>query len=83
MEYTFVHLFVTPQTAQNPLILVSLQTNKKLCLIVFCSLALPTQLNDCVILDPMCGVGAVLLEAAQECSVRTHTQRPHAPHNKN
>ncbi|XP_057200244.1 THUMP domain-containing protein 2 [Triplophysa rosa] len=28
----------------------------------------PKQLNDCVILDPMCGVGAVLLEAAQECS---------------
>ncbi|XP_067223823.1 THUMP domain-containing protein 2 [Chanodichthys erythropterus] len=28
----------------------------------------PKQLNDCVILDPMCGVGAVLLEAAQEYS---------------
>ncbi|XP_050988624.1 THUMP domain-containing protein 2 [Labeo rohita] len=28
----------------------------------------PKKLNDCVILDPMCGVGAVLLEAAQEYS---------------
>ncbi|XP_056332978.1 THUMP domain-containing protein 2 [Danio aesculapii] len=28
----------------------------------------PRQLNNCVILDPMCGVGAVLLEAAQEYS---------------
>ncbi|KAK2878796.1 hypothetical protein Q8A67_019587 [Cirrhinus molitorella] len=28
----------------------------------------PKKLNDCVILDPMCGVGAVLLEAAQEFS---------------
>ncbi|XP_067310689.1 THUMP domain-containing protein 2 [Pseudorasbora parva] len=28
----------------------------------------PKQLNNCVILDPMCGVGAVLLEAAQEYS---------------
>ncbi len=31
--------------------------------------SLSPQLNDCVILDPMCGVGAVLLEAAQEYSV--------------
>ncbi|XP_691263.5 U6 snRNA (guanine-N(2))-methyltransferase THUMPD2 [Danio rerio] len=28
----------------------------------------PDELNNCVILDPMCGVGAVLLEAAQEYS---------------
>ncbi len=34
--------------------------------------SLSPQLNDCVILDPMCGVGAVLLEAAQEYSVSKH-----------